>query len=56
MTVFGFGRDGLDKFLEEVPRQFTVGLTSAGQFVDVHQIIEGAYLPVEVTTTAFHSR
>ena len=47
MTVFGFGRDGLDKFLESTPRQFTVGFVSEGPFEDVAAGIEAAYRPVD---------
>lgn len=47
MTVFGFGRDGLDKFLEGTPRQFSIGFVPGGPFDEVATKIEAAYRPVD---------
>jgi hypothetical protein len=32
MTVFGFGRKGMDHFLEKIPAAYVVGLVNAGRF------------------------
>jgi hypothetical protein len=48
MTVFGFGRHGLNKFLERVPTRFTVGLCDETDAGRVKPIVEGAYRPLEV--------
>ena len=46
MTVFGFGRQNLDKFLTGVSH-FTVGLVDDTAYESTKPIIEGAYLPME---------
>ncbi len=38
MTVFGFGRKGIDKFLDEVPQSISIGLLE----VDTHEAISQA--------------
>ena len=43
MTVFGFGRKGLNKFMETVPTQFTIGLCDEGSFAKVSKVVESAY-------------
>ncbi len=43
MTVFGFGRQGLQKFLSATPSQFTIGLMESTQFAQGSQIINNAY-------------
>ncbi len=48
MTVFGFGRHGLKKFLEKTPARFTVGLCEETEHRQVKAVIEGAYRPPEV--------
>jgi hypothetical protein len=59
MTVFGFGRLGLESYLELVPAQFTIGFaeTAGGSGVDeeVTRTIESAHrdLHVEVGRLAF---
>ena len=46
MTVFGFGRQNLDKFLTGVSH-FTVGLVDDTAYDTTKPVIEGAYLPLE---------
>jgi hypothetical protein len=48
MTVFGFGRQKLSKFLERVPTHFTVGLCEEAEHAKVKTIIDAAYRPIEV--------
>ena len=43
MTVFGFGRNGLNKFMRTLPAQFTIGLCDEISFVDVSKVIDSAY-------------
>ncbi|OHB75938.1 MAG: hypothetical protein A2Z25_17315 [Planctomycetes bacterium RBG_16_55_9] len=49
MTVFGFGRSGLNKFMEIVPAHFTIGLCESSSFADVAKTIRSAYSPLSVT-------
>ena len=37
MTVFGFGRSGLDKFLQTVPQQVTIGFVESRRHEDVRR-------------------
>ena len=39
MTVFGFGRDGLYKFMTETPAHFTVGFAESSDFDAVQELI-----------------
>jgi hypothetical protein len=48
MTVFGFGRLGLDKFMKAVPAHFTIGFAESSDFDDVARVIDSAYRPVDV--------
>jgi hypothetical protein len=50
MTVFGFGRSGLTKYLQGAPKHFTVGLADDAQFDQAAATIRAAYEPVTVTT------
>jgi hypothetical protein len=43
MTVFGFGRKGLNKFMRTVPAQFTIGLCDECSFADVSKVVDSAY-------------
>ena len=43
MTVFGFGRDGLNKYLTSVPRHFTIGFAEDRTFGGVSSAINNAY-------------
>ncbi|QDV35615.1 hypothetical protein [Tautonia plasticadhaerens] len=49
MTVFGFGRLRLEKYLEEVPQRFTVALVEETGHEAVERAIEGMIRPVGVT-------
>jgi len=48
MTVFGFGRLGLDKFMTRVPAHFTVGLAEDGTFEHAQATIDSAFRPLEI--------
>ena len=48
MTVFGFGRKGIDKFMEKVPAHFTVGLYDGSAFAEVARVVNSAYVPLGV--------
>jgi hypothetical protein len=50
MTVFGFGRLGLDKFMTRVPAHFTVGFAEDGTFERAQSVIDSAFRPLHVTT------
>lgn len=52
MTVFGFGRSSLNKYLEGAPKHFTVGLADDAEFAAASGTIEGAYQPVTVTAAS----
>jgi hypothetical protein len=43
MTVFGFGRKGLNKFMRTVPTQFTIGLCDERSFVKVSKVVDSVY-------------
>jgi hypothetical protein len=49
MTVFGFGRNGLHKYLTDTPAHFTIGFAEGSAFYQTQQIINAAFNPVEVT-------
>ena len=48
MTVFGFGRLGIEKFMRTTPAQFTVGLTPSTEHAEIRRIIDSAYQPLTV--------
>lgn len=48
MTVFGFGRQGLQKYLSTTPTQFTIGLMETTQFNQGSTIIENAYIDLAI--------
>jgi hypothetical protein len=48
MTVFGFGRSGLKKFLEHVPAHFTVALYEETAYERVKAFLDGVTRPLEV--------
>lgn len=50
MTVFGFGRNGINMGLSGVGRQLTVGLVDATAFDPVKTVVYNAYKPITVTT------
>lgn len=51
MTVFGFGRDGLNKHLTSVPRRFTIGFAEDRTFGGVSAAINNAYRDLATATT-----
>jgi uncharacterized protein YodC (DUF2158 family) len=48
MTVFGFGRLGLEKFMTQVPARFTVGFVEDGAFGHVQEAIDSAFRPLSI--------
>jgi hypothetical protein len=48
MTVFGFGRLGLEKFMTRVPARFTVGFAEDGAFERVQSVIDSAFRPLRI--------
>ncbi len=48
MTVFGFGRQGTNKFLTATPTQFTIGLMNTIQFNQGRRMINNAYLELSI--------
>lgn len=50
MTVFGFGRKGLNKFMKTVSAQFTIGLCDESSFGDVSKIVDSAYRDLVIHT------
>ena len=49
MTVFGFGRKGLKKFMQRLPARFTVGLCDAATHAAAVKQINNAYRELDVT-------
>ena len=49
MTVFGFGRDGTNTFLDSTPRQYTIGLIDDTVYNTVAPLIRGAYASIAAT-------
>ncbi|MBL7188901.1 MAG: VCBS repeat-containing protein [Phycisphaerae bacterium] len=48
MTVFGFGRKGINKFMEATPAHFTIGLCEGSTYADVARVVDSAYAPLSV--------
>jgi hypothetical protein len=48
MTVFGFGRKGIDKFIQDTPAHFTVGFHDGSTFDEVARTVNSAYVPLVV--------
>ena len=48
MTVFGFGRLGLDKFMDRVPAHFTVGFAEDGDYEAASRVIDSAFRELDV--------
>lgn len=48
MTVFGFGRDGLTKFMTETPARFTIGFAESSDFYAVREIIGAVTQPLSI--------
>jgi hypothetical protein len=40
MTVFGFGREGLKKYLDRVPQRFTIGFLETTDYREIAKAIE----------------
>ena len=49
MTVFGFGRRGLDKFMTRTPAQFTIGLAETSAFGAIQNLIGAVTQPLAVS-------
>ncbi len=49
MTVFGFGRMHLNKFMQLAPAHFTIGFVESNDFTTISRVIDSAYKPVDVT-------
>jgi len=49
MTVFGFGRNGLEKYMTHTPAHFTVGFAENGSFEAAQTMIDSAFRPLEVS-------
>ncbi len=49
MTVFGFGRNGLNSYLSGAGRQLTFGLVDKTSFADVGPFVTSAYKPLTIT-------
>lgn len=48
MTVFGFGRLNLNKYMDQVPSQFTVGFHDRSDYESAKAAIQSAYLPMQI--------
>ena len=44
MTVFGFGREGLTKFLDTVPRRFSIGFIESAEYSEIAREIRQVFL------------
>ena len=51
MTVFGFGRLGLDKFMSRVLAHFTVGFAESGAFERAQTAIDSAFRPLRISVS-----
>lgn len=49
MTVFGYGRNNLERFLDSLPNTFILGLMESTAFTPSAAIINGIYQPVSVS-------
>jgi len=49
MTVFGFGRNGNQRLLSGLARQFTFGFVDATAINGVRPVVNGAYKPLTIT-------
>ena len=47
MTVFGFGRKGIEKYMTHIPAHFTIGFSETSDFDSARQVIDSAYQPLE---------
>jgi hypothetical protein len=56
MTVFGFGRLGIKKFMPAVPAHFTIGLTDHVEPGRVQAVINGAFQPLAIAVGPAETR
>jgi hypothetical protein len=56
MTVFGFGRQGLNKYLTQVPAHFTIGFCEDSNFPAVSRAVHSAHRPLAVTVGSPETR
>ena len=49
MTVFGFGRDGLSKFMTETPSRFTIGFADTADFAALAERIAALTQPLSIS-------
>lgn len=56
MTVFGFGRNSLEKFMTRTPAHFTIGFAGTGEFEWTQKVIESAYQPLETEVDPIETR
>ena len=52
MTVFGFGRNGLDKFMTKTPARFTIGFAESSDFDAVQELIAALTQTESITRAA----
>lgn len=52
MTIFGFGRDNNNRYLRQVPKQFTIGLVDATTLDSVAPVVRNAYKPLDMALGA----
>jgi hypothetical protein len=48
MTVFGFGRKGIEKFMKATPAHLTVGFHDESNFANIARAVNSAYVPLIV--------
>jgi hypothetical protein len=48
MTVFGFGRLGLDKYMRMVPAHFTLGLIDSTDAEEIRAAVNNACQPLHI--------
>ena len=48
MTVFGFGRKDLNKYMTQVPAHFIVGFCESTDFAAVSRAVASAYRPLSI--------
>ena len=48
MTVFGFGRKDLNKYMKQVPAHFIVGFCESTDFAVVSRAVASAYRPLSI--------
>jgi hypothetical protein len=55
MTVFGFGRDGLNKYMEKLPQTFSIGLVHDSTKKVVREVIRSISVPLRMSVGALQS-